>query len=277
MSSVREQNRDNVHLRPYAVISVLILVLVSLNVLLVRNLRTTSFKCGESRSLRTIFKQEIESYGTRFHNLVTGGDVKNARCVMIAATGPNYSFAKSWAENRRYEGVPFVHVSMSDIRNNELNSNWARLPALFAAKRALPLAKLLVYTDIDTLLNWPLACKHASKAAMTISYKLEGKARRLELRSNWFIVRTTHEGINHLLHSWYYKGRDVRWQDQKILNELYRNKRWLNNSITALKTGEWPHKAIELQHCGSWLKRPNRVRCLNQLRLDKFLDGSTKQ
>lgn len=226
-------------------------------------------------SLRSIFKEEVEHVGTRFHNIVTGGDVENARCVLVAATGPNYDFAKSWAENRRREDVPFVHVEVSDIRNGELNANWARLPALIAAKRAFPLAELLVYTDIDTLIDWPLVCKFASKSAMTISYKMVPACiarpdNKFCLRSNWFIIRTAHKETSHLLYAWYYTGRHVQLQDQTVLNELYRKKRWVEASITALKVGNWPHKIIELKHCGSWLAGNTRIRCLSGLQLDKF-------
>lgn len=81
-----------------------------------------------------------------------------------------------------------------------------------AAKDVFPGADLLVTSDVDVL-NWLYACEMASELAMTITYKPIHRVRTIESQAGWLIIRTKHDLLDHLLNTWYYKGRFVHLQD----------------------------------------------------------------
>lgn len=68
ISPGREPNGSKERFGLCTIISLLVLVLLSWNVLVMRyfqiDFQTSPLKFAESRSLRNIFKEEIESYGT---------------------------------------------------------------------------------------------------------------------------------------------------------------------------------------------------------------------
>lgn len=211
-------------------------------------------------SLEERFKMELEAIGTKLYKLRTGGEVAQSKCVMVAATGANYSWTREWAEARTRQKIPFVLLELSGIRNGELKDVWARVPALIATYRVLAQADILVYTDIDMRVQWPLVCHIAGNKAMTISWKWTSKKHWKTLDPNWFVIRASHPKTENLLHSWYYSGRDVFMQSRTVLNELYR-RNWVRESVEAIYMRSWKIKQLVIGNCRSSLG-DNRKKCM---------------
>lgn len=220
------------------------------------------------------FSTEFEKLGTKLLSVTSsvgrgGRDIRDEPCVLIASTTVNYSWAKGFADRRTSQDAPYILFEVAMIRKGQLAKYWARLPALLATLRVLTKARFLVYTDVDTVVNWPFVCElgNRTEKAMTISYKIwpprtQTREPEVHIRTNWFVLRTAHPVTEYLLYSWYYKGRNVALQDQRILNEIWHNESWAKEVINILPVGKHPVRRTELLQCGSWLKPKKRAKCL---------------
>lgn len=130
-----------------------------------------------------------------------------------------------------------------------------------AAKKLLPHVEKIMYTDTDTLLDWMAIRQMKSDRLMMISSKVN-ENNQIVLRTNWFILRTRHKLFDCLMNTWYYTGRNVEWQDETVLNELYAANSWVRDSITVVKSGS--RKWGELRLCESWLEK-KRASCMIQM------------
>ena len=223
-------------------------------------------------------KSEFERSGSILSSVETSNLTYSSSCVLVAATSTGYRYSKAWASNRRAEGIPFVLFEVKNVRMGELAAHYARIPALLATARSLPRARYLVYTDVDTLVDFDIACtrvrEHPGKA-LSITYKIE--KRRRVIRTNWFVIHAWHRRAQHLLLTWLYSGRQVYLQDQTVLNELYARKQWIRDNILPVPLNDDFGRA-EIRHCGSYLRA--RDKCIRSLKMHiyrpnkKFLLGA---
>ena len=212
--------------------------------------------------------KEFERFGNIVSSVKTGNLTYSSSCVLVAATGTGYRYSAAWISNRRSEGVPFVLFEVEKMRMGELSSHYARIPALLATSKTIPRARYLVYTDVDTLVNFDVICAGARnhpRKSLSISYKVE-RSRRI-IRTNFFVFHPCHRRAEHLMLTWLYAGRDVSFQDQTVLNELYNQKKWIRDSVQLVKVGKDLGRA-EIRHCGSY--RPDRNKCMMTLRMDLY-------
>ncbi len=227
---------------------------------------------------KTRLKSEFERFGSILSSVETGNLTYSSSCVLVAAANTGYRYSKAWVSNRRAEGIPFVLFEVKNVRMGELAAHYARIPALLATVRTLPRARYLVYTDVDTLVDFDIACtrvrKHLGKA-LSITYKMEH--RRRVIRTNWFVIHAWHRRAQHLLLTWLYNGRQVHLQDQTVLNELYARKQWIRDNILPVPLNDDFGRA-EIRHCGSYLRA--RDKCIRSLKMHiyrpnkKFLLGA---
>ncbi len=213
----------------------------------------------------TRLKSEFERFGGTISSVKTGNLTDSTSCVLVAATGAGYRYSNGWVSNRQSEGIPFVLFEVSSVRMGELSPHYARIPALLATARSLPEARYLVYTDVDTLVDFGIACdlvrKHTGKS-MSITYKIENNRRAI--RTNWFVLHAWDERAEHLMLTWLHSGRQVFLQDQTVLNELYTRKQWIRDKIQIVRVGVDFARA-EIRHCGGYMKE--RDKCIDSLKM----------
>lgn len=222
-----------------------------------------------NQSLNACLHYELSETGSYATRIVTGGNVRTAKYVMVGATATSYGYAKYWQQLRTNEGIPFVYFGTHSLRSGELPAHYGRIPALLAVRNCLPQAEHLIYCDADAILNWPAVCKAADKwvkvgRPLSITWR-ETRLRRngMELRTHFFVIHTNLHGAAHILHTWLYNGRHVHVQDQTVINELYGRKRWVRQLVNAVHRRH-TMKSIELEHCGSFIAK--RATCMKTLK-----------
>lgn len=216
------------------------------------------------QTLDTCIRAEFAALGSELDELVFNGRVETFDYVLIAATNRGYAYAKQWMRLRTLEGIPFVYFGTKMLRNGELKAYFGRLPALLAARACLPNSKYLVYTDVDTLIDWRETRTVATMSSLPLSitwrptkYRKNG----LEMRTNFFLVRAQQPRAVHVLRTWFYLGRHARIEDQTIFNELYAARSWFRD-LTHLIPRE-NLTQVELHHCGSFV--PDRKGCMRSM------------
>lgn len=199
--------------------------------------------------------------------------LRNASCVLIATSQPRYRYTRQWIQNHRATGIPYIHYT-TGLLKRKLAPHYGRIFALIATIKTLPNMRTFVYTDIDTAVDFEKACKLNSHP-ITISWKLPaGEPYDVVLRTNWFVfnpyVNLSSNGNStlftpmRLLNTWLQHARRARWHDQTILNELYRDEKWVRANI-ALYNPNKATKGIEIAHCGSYMSSKQRDACMHML------------
>lgn len=171
--------------------------------------------------------------------------------ILLAATNMGYKYSSQWIERQRAEENPFIFIGVTSIRHGELSAHYARIPGVLAVRNCLPRAAYIVYSDIDTLVDFQAAEKIApeltKKHPFVISFKVEHEKR--VYRTNFFIVRSASEKIPRMMRKWLDNGRNVYLQDQRVFNELYDNAREFRTLVRCVFVRDLA--SVELCHCHS--------------------------
>ncbi len=224
---------------------------------------------ARSVSREQCLQTHFEKYGSSLDDVMLSPLLSRSRdryppVLLVAASNKEYKYASAWQQHRTDENVPFVlFKTQGTLRNGELTPHYARVPSLLAVIACLPGAHLLAYSDMDTLLDVAHIPALATKSSrpVTISWKIERRSKTF--RTNWFLVKSRHPEATHFLLTWFYNGRRALYQDQTVLNDLYRRKLWFREAIHAVDVRFVQH--VELRHCYSALK--NRRKCMESLQL----------
>jgi len=211
------------------------------------------------------------------------GELRNASCVLIGTSQPNYRYAPHWIAHHRAAAVPFIHFTTGGLARHgrKLAPHYGRIFALTAAHNVLPRVRTFVYTDMDVAVNFDNACK-LDMYPMAISWKHpDSKVPfKVILRTSSFVVNPTMRNTNtnsrskysmykdtpgeRLLRAWMDHARNVFLQDQTVLNELYRDDQWARDNIHLLRPKK-TSDVVESDHCGSYMPPSQRDACIRRI------------
>lgn len=185
-------------------------------------------------------------------------------CVVFSCSGQSYGLLSLHmkAVNVSYCDKLHFNVKTYQLANHkEVKPHWCRVAILADHRKWFPSKyRRIFYADVDTIYEeekvFNMKCEGPGLKKITISKKVY--KRREILRTNWFYwCDSTDKTTQRFFQSWAQQWRDVRLQDQTVLNE-----NWKCTNFHCVEILKSP----EVNHCGSWMAKQNRISCLQKLR-----------